>query len=456
MLRPSRSQVLAVASRIACALVPLVILVAPASCRGAPFREVVLFVVLDMVRSEQASICGYARPTTPTLAALSQRGWTVSCNMRAPSSWTIPTHASFFTGLSLPEHGVHFSPYGTDVHAGTVTLTVTPLADEVQTLAEHFRSRDFLTVGVSGNPVVSDAAGLAQGFTHFSVADEFGQLYGDTLVDKVRQLFESEVSEAAAEKLFLFVNIADAHHPWLAIPEHHPFLPTRQGWPGYFHPGYVERYESLVAGHMDALQAQRLSGQLIDLYDFGVWRADATLRQLLNLLDARGLFEGHVRVVVTSDHGEAIGEHGYYDHRQFVWEPLVRVPFVAWDSNSAVEVPDGPFSGRHVFELLLNSTAIPADMPIAAALPGGPMPHAEGFAPHVAYWDGQHKGLYFDESWSVVDLGNDPEEEHLQPLADPSPVAVEYVQELQRSWAQTPPRDETELLERLRAIGYLR
>src|SRR5512138_3439180 len=77
-----------------------------------PARPNVVFVVLDTVRADHASLCGYERPTTPNLEQLAKLGATFSCDAYAPGSWTLPSHASFFTGVDVATHRVDFTSLG--------------------------------------------------------------------------------------------------------------------------------------------------------------------------------------------------------------------------------------------------------------------------------------------------------------------------------------------------------
>ena len=67
---------------------------------ATPGQPTVLLFVLDTVRSQSVSVCGYERPTTPYLDSLRERGAQVYCHAYAPSSWTLPSHATFFTGVA--------------------------------------------------------------------------------------------------------------------------------------------------------------------------------------------------------------------------------------------------------------------------------------------------------------------------------------------------------------------
>ena len=70
--------------------------------RNAP---VVIFVVMDTVRADRTSLCGYKHPTTPNLKELVETGASYVCDSHSPSTWTLPSHASFFTGVGLDTHG---------------------------------------------------------------------------------------------------------------------------------------------------------------------------------------------------------------------------------------------------------------------------------------------------------------------------------------------------------------
>ena len=63
---------------------------------GANAPSTVIFVVMDTLRADRASLCGYAHPTTPKLEALVERGASYACNSHAPSTWTLPSHATLF------------------------------------------------------------------------------------------------------------------------------------------------------------------------------------------------------------------------------------------------------------------------------------------------------------------------------------------------------------------------
>ena len=74
-----------------------------------PSEPTVILVVLDTVRADHLSVCGYSRPTTPFLASLLQKGAHISCGGVSPAAWTVPSHASLFTGVDVPTHHADFA-----------------------------------------------------------------------------------------------------------------------------------------------------------------------------------------------------------------------------------------------------------------------------------------------------------------------------------------------------------
>ncbi len=79
------------------------------STPGRPTRTAgsVVLVILDTVRADHLSACGYARPTSPFAEELFSNADFATCQAYSPASWTLPSHASFFTGLPAEEHGAN-------------------------------------------------------------------------------------------------------------------------------------------------------------------------------------------------------------------------------------------------------------------------------------------------------------------------------------------------------------
>lgn len=315
----------------------------------------VVFVVLDTVRADHTSACGYTRETTPVLASLQGD---LSCTAVAPGSWTLPSHASFMTGTMPLQHGAHSLTSGVGELAGT-SNRARPLNGELRTLAESFTAAGYQTLAVSGNPVVNEKMGILRGFEQVEVATGWGRLFGDDLPAKVDEL----LGRADPERpLFLFVNIADAHQPWRAIRDDAPWggVTTGLTWNKTKEESPWIRY---VQGELPDEEWGPLQTRTVDLYDNAIRRADTSLGAVLASLEAGGWCEPGCRVVVTADHGEFLGEHGLLDHGHEVWDENAVVPLY----TSSGELPEGWISALDAHGLVLGEPM--SHTPISEAWP---------------------------------------------------------------------------------------
>jgi hypothetical protein len=260
-----------------------------------PVRPTVVLIVLDTFRADWPSVCGGPVPT-PTLEELAarQQGH-FSCNAVTPGAWTLPSHASYFTGKPVLEHGAH-SASG---HGATFWPPAVPLDGRHATLAEEYGALGYQSVSLSGNPLLAEATGLNRGFEK-SFAPEAFFLEGQDWLARLDGILLALDPE---RPLFLVLNLSDAHSPWEAIPAGQSWIsplpaPT-QRWEG-FYPG---------PGETDVLEDYAMS------YQWGMHRADRSLGQALKRLEASGWYlPGRDRLALTTDHGEVFGEEGFLGH----------------------------------------------------------------------------------------------------------------------------------------------
>jgi arylsulfatase A-like enzyme len=271
----------------------------------------VVVVVLDTVRADHCSAYGYGQPTTPRLARLAAEGLLFE-QARAVAPWTLPSHASLFTGRLPSQHGC--------------TWEHRWLLDRFDTLAETLGAAGMETFGATTNPNVSSLYNLQQGFTTF-VESWMRREQHHGLDDSA--IANAEIAawldrRDARTPFFLFVNYADAHLPYAPPPPR-----DRQF-------GEAGERARALARRGDLLQATLLGKEqvrdddragLAALYDGDVRTADARLGELLDLLEQHDLADDTL-VIVTSDHGESLGEEGRVDHQLGLMEELLRVPLV--------------------------------------------------------------------------------------------------------------------------------
>lgn len=300
-----------------------------------PGARNVLLIVWDTVRAYNLSTYGYGRNTTPTLTELARQGVRYSRAISA-APWTYPSHATFFTG--------HW-PFELNSQWKFNLDTPHP------TLAEHLASRGYQTVGLAANTFcVNYETGLARGFAHF---DDFpltpravlgrtapgqwvlmhllyrGNYHGLKWIGVqsrgalgTNQAFLEWLDQRRTDRpFFAFLNYYDAHDPYIPPP----------GYEGRFgiRPKGARDYNFLFDYMaMDKDHVQKRDIELArDSYDTCISFLDDSLGRLLAQLKQRGILDNTV-VIITSDHGEAFGDHLKYGHMNGLHLDEVGVPLI--------------------------------------------------------------------------------------------------------------------------------
>ena len=293
-------------------------------------RPNLLLVSLDTVRADHVGLYGQERPLTPNLdgfgadAAVFTEAWTT-----AP--YTLPAHLSLLSGQHPSVHGVQRPTQRRDALR-------TPL------LAEILRDAGYRTAAFTGGAMVLPRFGFGDGFERYGVLDPWINLESERtrgLLATVPgvgprawkatgvEAVEAQLDEFGDEPWFLFVHTYAAHEFDPPI-EHLEAIGAGDGLPAD-HPD-VLRY---LANQQPPPPA--LKKRLDELYAGGVRHADALVAELVDLLDRRGLAESTL-VVITSDHGKEIGEHGMVGHGHQLHDELTRVPLLMRGPG----VPTGP------------------------------------------------------------------------------------------------------------------
>jgi len=275
-----------------------------AACSGEaePLPPIVI-VSLDTVRADCLGSYGGPAGATPALDAFAARA-TRHAECAATSPWTLPSHASMFTGLFPSEHGAtSFLP-----EEGYRGDNVLALPERHGTLAEALRERGYRTGAFVANAIyLRPGLGLEAGFDAFDVHR------APAHVVTARALAWLDDAPVDADPPFLFLNYLDAHRPYRTRdPDARP----------------RERLDALIDAVMvRGEDAPELSAEVRGLHQSAVSLLDEELGVLFEALRARGLYEDAV-IVVTSDHGEAFGPHRLVEHSKDVYEDLVRVPLI--------------------------------------------------------------------------------------------------------------------------------
>jgi arylsulfatase A-like enzyme/Flp pilus assembly protein TadD len=424
-------------TRLSCVLAVVLAAAAcspPARPAAPPTAKNVLLITIDTLRADRLGVYGAANVETPSIDRLAREGaFAAHSTVHVPL--TRPSHVSIFTGLYPAEHGIRDN--------------VSPaLRPDVPVLAERFKARGAQTAAFVSSVVLTRQAGLARGFDHYSDRFEVGE-------DDARFLntIQKRGDEVTAEAIEWIRGHAEGFFAWVHLYDpHDPYEP-----PGRYAIQYADRP-----------------------YDGEVAFSDELVGRLVAVLRDAGVLDDTL-VIVTSDHGEGLGEHGEDVHGYFVYETTLRVPLIVRGPGVKPGTRiDALTRSVDLFPTILEMTGLAEGAPATAgrslrgALAGERLEEepsfAESLVPLVHYgWsdlrsvrDGRWKYILAPRP-ELYDLERDPGE--LRNLADQEPARARAMRaglEARLRTEQTSARTDAsaatippDLLEKLGALGYV-
>jgi arylsulfatase A-like enzyme len=291
----------------------------PSACGKKPLLQPhIVVVVCDSLRADHLELYGYERHTAPALTEWAHDGLVFE-HATAPSNWTRPSVHALFTGRDpAPDRR-----YG----------RTEPVPAHEPVLAERLAAAGYETLAVSANPYVSAAYGAERGFDHFvdlgwKDPRQTGRwkeaVASPSVLDRVEYLLSTR--ETSRRPLLLYVHLMDTHLPYDTPERLRSF-----GEPGYAGPidGTSDGYRVLAGARVKSPLPAADRAQVSALYDAEIARLDEGLTRLRELV-ATHLPGRPVVTVVTSDHGEALGDgpDGSYGHGTGLGEQVLRVPLI--------------------------------------------------------------------------------------------------------------------------------
>jgi uncharacterized sulfatase len=374
----------------------------------------ILFIILDTLRRDRLGSYGHQRPTSPQLDRFTADA-TRFTRAIAPAQWTIPSHTSMFTGLYPSAHQV--------AQANSLLSGAHP------TLAEILQAGGYHTAAFCNNPLVGAIDhGLARGFSEFynygsavpqrpneaergalyrafmhrfrpfarKVGNQFAQhdwLFRATLnplwvpmwtkyihfkgntaqsIDDLTDWWKTRTTGSDAKPVFAFLNLMQSHLPFQPPQEYldriAPELRNdKRAW------AFMGRFNADGAAWASPPETPLADWQadvLNAFYDAEIAYQDAQLGRLLSYLESSGVLD-NTFVIISADHGEALGDHDLFGHGFAVHQELVHVPLIM---RGADRVPQGGVVGenvstRRIFHTLLDVAGIAP--PLAADDPNG-------------------------------------------------------------------------------------
>jgi arylsulfatase A-like enzyme len=328
-----------------------VVAVAPSGCersagdksadRGKPAatatnlpRPNIIFVVVDALRADRVGAYGHLPTLTPTIDSVAAEGVTFERAI-AQGPWTQPSIASVFSSYNPSVHRVFSYSAGVEELEPNKFHTVTVLVDDFRTLAECFKDAGYATFGAVANPVIKADYGFAQGFDDYdtSFADLGDQPTGDVVNGSaIGWLARRDQSKP----FFLYLHYMDVHGPYNAGPEFvDDLLDAVERSPQKRLLTPVERSRlHYLSGLPENCPNPQKHKRLLRFREYWVARYEAGIRQfdhhfagLIARLVEMGLWDD-AYTIVTSDHGEALCEHGLWSHGYSTHHTDLHVPLI--------------------------------------------------------------------------------------------------------------------------------
>jgi len=275
------------------------------SACSRPAPRAIVLISIDTLRSDRLPAYGYGRGRTPALDRLARDGVLFE-RAFAQVPLTLPSHASLMTGRLPPAHGVR----------NNVGFSLA--ADKGETLAALLAAHGYATGGAVSSFVLRKETGIDRGFQRWDAPAQPERPASATLGPLLGWL-----AEWRARPFFLFFHLYEPHTPYAPPAD--------------------------------------LRGPGIDLYDGEITAADREVGRLLDELDRAGLYDGAL-IVLLSDHGEGLGDHGEEEHGFLLYREAIQVPLI-------VKLPGGRRAGERIGRSVSLTDVLPTVAELAGAEP---------------------------------------------------------------------------------------
>ncbi len=301
-------------------------------------RPNVVVLLVDTLRADHVGFGGYKRQTSPKLSIWASKG-TVFENTISTAPWTEPATVTLLTGMLPDQMGLGF-------------FMKVMLSPDSKTIGEYLREEGYMTAAFSGNPMICTMLRFNQGFDTFSdrCTEYFDHRSGECLTGEAIEWIDSR----AESPFLLYIHYIDPHDPY------NPAQPYKNR----FSLGYTGKNEKIRKGQITFRRDQQIKlpdsdvQYLMDQYDGEIAYADEQIERFLRYLSDRGILDNTI-LVITSDHGEELLEHGILGHFFNLHQTLLHVPliFIGQGIPAGMRVKE-PVSLADVLPTILDSLDI--------------------------------------------------------------------------------------------------
>ena len=281
---------------------------------SAPVNGPIILISIDTLRADHLPVYGYRKVKTPTIDALASGG-TVFERAYSHAPQTLPAHTALLSGRLPFETGVRDN-VGFVVRNGE------------RLLPQMLRERGYSTAGIVSSYVLRKETGISQGFDFFdgdmpasSPELTIGQLQRDG--GESEAIAERWLDQQRSQRIFLFLHVYEPHRPYSPPPQYAEYEP----------------------------------------YDAEIAYADEIVGRLIGYLKSHQLYDRST-IVLLSDHGEGLGDHGEQEHGLFVYDEAIHVPLI-------VKQAGGTGAGRRLRDVVQHVDVVPTILDLAKApIPG--------------------------------------------------------------------------------------
>ena len=316
------------------------------TARGSEAPPNIVVILLDTLRADRLSAYGHDRQTSPNIDRWAKRSAILFQNVVAPAPWTLPSHVSLFSGLDALRHGVNHNLAA----PGEITM-----------MAELLGARGYTTAAITGGAFLRPTFGLDQGFDSFRYWPQTDR--EDELADGTDRAL-AWLGDHCDRQFFLFFHTYEVHGPHR---RRSPYFQKIMGRAAIRMPltdiqsrahqweGPRSRGDYFVAiqpgtGRESVDLGDDEKHLVRGMYDSAIAYTDSQVQRVFDQLDTLGL-RGRTIIVLTSDHGEALGEDDRAGHH-YLDEYNVMVPLI-------IELPDGLGSGRRIVDQVRLTDVLP-------------------------------------------------------------------------------------------------
>ncbi|MBU0617352.1 MAG: sulfatase [Planctomycetes bacterium] len=293
----------------------------------------VFVILIDALRADRLRAYGNRNPLTPTMDQIAEEGVTFEHCISA-SPWTLPSVATLFTSYYPGVHDATSYRVVSGMEEGRQAVQ-SVLSDDFDTLAEVLQRSGYQTAGLVAAKFLRAGYGFGQGFDHYDTSFAANTVRGDQVNQALFQWLDE--GRDPSRPMFVYLHYMDVHGPYNAAPRFmDPLMEQLEAYPNktLLEPKQFKTLNPYLQKPppetSDPGRYERLKGYReywVARYDAGVAEMDFYLSQLVHNLKQRGLWDD-AYVILTADHGEALCEHGLWEHGYSQYQTDLHVPLV--------------------------------------------------------------------------------------------------------------------------------